>query len=64
MGVDTSHSPGSPNAVVALRLARRLCVQCRRELATNADDLGVADQSVTGVWCVDEIRRVTGIRLI
>jgi len=47
MGVDTSLLAGSLNAVVAQRLARRLCVHCRREYAANAEELGVADQSMS-----------------
>ena len=47
MGVDTSMLAGSLNAVVAQRLARRLCVHCRREYAANAEELGVADQTMS-----------------
>ena len=47
MGVDTSLIASSLNAVVAQRLARRLCVHCRREYAADAEELGVADQSMS-----------------
>ncbi len=47
MGVDASMLAGSLNAVVAQRLARRLCVHCRREYAANAEELGVADQTMS-----------------
>ena len=47
MGVDGSMLAGSLNAVVAQRLARRLCVNCRREYAANAEELGVADQTMS-----------------
>jgi type IV pilus assembly protein PilB len=47
MGVDTSLLASSLNAVVAQRLARRLCVHCRREYAADAEELGVADQSMS-----------------
>ena len=47
MGVDTSLLASSLNAVVAQRLARRLCVHCRREYAADAEALGVADQSMS-----------------
>jgi type IV pilus assembly protein PilB len=47
MGVDTSLFASSLNAVVAQRLARRLCVHCRREYAADAEELGVADQSMS-----------------
>ena len=47
MGVDGSMLAGSLNAVVAQRLARRLCVHCRREYAANAEELGVADQTMS-----------------
>ena len=47
MGVHASMLASSLNAVVAQRLARRLCVHCRREYATNAEALGVADQSMS-----------------
>ena len=47
MGVDASMLASSLNAVVAQRLARRLCVHCRREYAANAEELGVADQSMS-----------------
>ena len=49
MGVDTSLLASSLNAVVAQRLARRLCVHCRQEYAAEAEELGVADQSVQHV---------------
>jgi type IV pilus assembly protein PilB len=47
MGVDTSLLASSLNAVVAQRLARRLCGHCRREYAADAEELGVADQSMS-----------------
>ena len=47
MGVHASMLASSLNAVVAQRLARRLCVHCRREYAANAEELGVADQSMS-----------------
>ncbi|HWL32279.1 MAG TPA: GspE/PulE family protein [Gaiellaceae bacterium] len=47
MGVDTSLLASSLNAVVAQRLARRLCVHCRREYSADAEELGVADQSMS-----------------
>ena len=47
MGVDTSLLASSLNAVVAQRLARRLCVHCRREYAADAEELGVADQTMS-----------------
>jgi type IV pilus assembly protein PilB len=47
MRVDTSMLASSLNAVVAQRLARRLCVHCRREYSANAEELGVADQSMS-----------------
>ena len=47
MGVDASMLASSLNAVVAQRLARRLCVHCRREYAANAEQLGVADQTMS-----------------
>jgi type IV pilus assembly protein PilB len=47
MGVDASMLASSLNAVVAQRLARRLCVHCRREYAANAEELGVADQTMS-----------------
>jgi type IV pilus assembly protein PilB len=47
MGVDTSLLASSLNAVVAQRLARRLCVHCRHEYAADAEELGVADQSMS-----------------
>ena len=47
MGVDASMLASSLNAVVAQRLARRLCVHCRREYAADAEELGVADQSMS-----------------
>ena len=46
MGVDTSLLASSLNAVVAQRLARRLCVHCRREYKADAEALGVADQTL------------------
>ena len=46
MGVDTSMLASSLNAVVAQRLARRLCIHCRREYSADAEALGVADQSM------------------
>ena len=46
MGVDTSMLASSLNAVVAQRLARRLCIHCRREYSADAEALGVADQSI------------------
>ena len=46
LGVDGSLLAGSLNAVVAQRLARRLCVHCRREYAADAEELGVADQTL------------------
>ena len=47
MGVDTSLLASSLNAVVAQRLARRLCVHCRREHKADAEALGVADQTLS-----------------
>ncbi len=47
MGVDTGLLASSLNAVVAQRLARRLCIHCRREYAADAEELGVADQSMS-----------------
>jgi type IV pilus assembly protein PilB len=47
LGVHGSLVAGSLNAVVAQRLARRLCVHCRREYAADAEPLGVADQSLS-----------------
>ncbi|NUT54727.1 MAG: Flp pilus assembly complex ATPase component TadA [Thermoleophilia bacterium] len=41
MGVDTSMLASSLNAVVAQRLARRLCLHCRREYTASARELGV-----------------------
>ena len=42
MGVDTSLLASSLNAVVAQRLARRLCVHCRSEYTANEAELGLA----------------------
>ena len=42
MGVDTSLLASSLNAVVAQRLARRLCVHCRLEYTTSEAELGLA----------------------
>ncbi|HUQ21616.1 MAG TPA: GspE/PulE family protein [Gaiellaceae bacterium] len=42
MGVDTSLLASSLNAVVAQRLARRLCVHCREEYTATQDELGHA----------------------
>ena len=47
MRVDTSLLASSLNAVVAQRLARRLCVHCRHEYAADAEELGVADQTMS-----------------
>ena len=41
MGVDTSLLASSLNAVVAQRLARRLCLHCRREYTAGAEELGL-----------------------
>ncbi len=46
MGVDTSLLASSLNAVVAQRLARRLCVHCRREYTADTEELGVAKATV------------------
>lgn len=42
MGVDTSLLASSLNAVVAQRLARRLCVHCRSEYTASEAELGLA----------------------
>jgi type IV pilus assembly protein PilB len=42
MGVDTSLLASSLNAVVAQRLARRLCVHCRREYTAQPGELGLS----------------------
>ena len=42
MGVDTSLLASSLNAVVAQRLARRLCVHCRQKYSTTEAELGSA----------------------
>jgi type IV pilus assembly protein PilB len=42
MGVDTSLLASSLNAVVAQRLARRLCVHCRQEYSTTEEELGTS----------------------
>ncbi|MGH3070694.1 MAG: GspE/PulE family protein [Gaiellaceae bacterium] len=41
MGVDTSLLASSLNAVVAQRLARRLCVHCRQQYMARPQDLGL-----------------------
>jgi type IV pilus assembly protein PilB len=46
MGVHASMLASSLNAVVAQRLARRLCVHCRRD-AAKSEELGVADQTMS-----------------
>ncbi len=66
MGVDTSLLASSLNAVVAQRLARRLCVHCRREYAADAEELGVADQSMSAARPPlrrSRLREVPGHRL-
>ncbi len=47
MGVDTSLLASSLNAVVAQRLARRLCVHCRSEYTADAEELGVAKATMS-----------------
>ena len=42
MGVDTSLLASSLNAVVAQRLARRLCVHCRRRYTAQPGELGLS----------------------
>jgi type IV pilus assembly protein PilB len=42
MGVDTSLLASSLNAVVAQRLARRLCIHCRREYTAQPGELGLS----------------------
>ena len=49
MGVDTSLLASSLNAVVAQRLARRLCIHCREQYRASTADLGhpeVSDEPV------------------
>jgi type IV pilus assembly protein PilB len=48
MGVDTSLLASSLNAVVAQRLARRLCVHCREPYGTSADLEGIANDEIEG----------------
>jgi type II secretory ATPase GspE/PulE/Tfp pilus assembly ATPase PilB-like protein len=48
MGVDTSLLASSLNAVVAQRLARRLCVHCREPYGTSADLAGIANDEIAG----------------
>jgi type IV pilus assembly protein PilB len=44
MGVDPGMLAGSLNAVVAQRLARRLCVHCREPFGTSAEAAGIGDR--------------------
>ena len=48
MGVDTSLLASSLNAVVAQRLARRLCVHCREPYGTDAESAGIANDEIGG----------------
>jgi type II secretory ATPase GspE/PulE/Tfp pilus assembly ATPase PilB-like protein len=41
MGVDTSLLASSLNAVVAQRLARRLCMHCRQQYTARPEELGL-----------------------
>jgi general secretion pathway protein E len=45
MGVDPSLIASSLNSVVAQRLARRLCLECRSPYAATRDDLGLSADS-------------------
>jgi type IV pilus assembly protein PilB len=48
MGVDPGLIAGSLNAVVAQRLARRLCVHCREPFGTSAEAAGIANDELEG----------------
>ena len=48
MGVDTGLLASSLNAVVAQRLARRLCVHCREPYGTSAESAGIANDEIEG----------------
>jgi type IV pilus assembly protein PilB len=48
MGVDPGLLAGSLNAVVAQRLARRLCIHCREPFGTSAEAAGIASESISG----------------
>jgi type II secretory ATPase GspE/PulE/Tfp pilus assembly ATPase PilB-like protein len=43
MGVDPSLIASSLNSVVAQRLARRLCLECRSPYTARADELGLSN---------------------
>ena len=47
MGVDTSLLASSLNAVVAQRLARRLCLHCRSEYEAGTEELGLTGRGVS-----------------
>jgi type II secretory ATPase GspE/PulE/Tfp pilus assembly ATPase PilB-like protein len=48
LGVDPGLLAGSLNAVVAQRLARRLCVHCREPFGTSAEAAGIASEHLEG----------------
>jgi type IV pilus assembly protein PilB len=48
MGVDTGMLASSLNAVVAQRLARRLCTYCREPYGTSAEAAGIANDEIEG----------------
>ena len=48
LGVDPGLLAGSLNAVVAQRLARRLCVHCREPFGTSAEAAGIASEQLEG----------------
>ena len=48
MGVDPGLLAGSLNAVVAQRLARRLCTHCREPYGTTAEIAGIASEQISG----------------
>jgi type II secretory ATPase GspE/PulE/Tfp pilus assembly ATPase PilB-like protein len=48
MGVDPGLLAGSLNAVVAQRLARRLCVHCREPYGTSAEIAGIESETISG----------------
>jgi type II secretory ATPase GspE/PulE/Tfp pilus assembly ATPase PilB-like protein len=48
MGVDTGLLASSLNAVVAQRLARRLCVHCREPYGTSAESAGIESPELAG----------------
>jgi type IV pilus assembly protein PilB len=48
LGVDPGLLAGSLNAVVAQRLARRLCVHCREPFGTSAEAAGIAGEHIRG----------------